>query len=529
MPKLNVSRWDREHKKHIDEYLAEIDELYQASTAEMVRLGMSYSYDPSKGKTFAYSSNKSRNEQADKALREMHDKLVSLVQAGIATEWAFANEKNDSWVKSLFSDPKRGYMLHNLEALEAFRNRKAYGHTLSQRVWNYTEQFEESVEMALSVGISEGRSAAQISRDVRSYLNEPDKLFRRVRDQFGNIVLSKNAQSYHPGQGVYRSSYQNAMRMARTEINGAYRQADYERWQQLDFVVGIDIKTSKTHAAWLAKFWYPRFKKGRAPLEICDAMEGRYPKDFKFIGWHPNCKCFAVPVIANEGTGKDWWEEPGNEVKDVPPKFKEWLEQNADRIEKANNRGTLPYWIAENKKYIDISASALNSAEKAKIIATARKSFNAYGPDWKKAYFDERSGGYYVVHKNHKLQTKGGGGDAELDVSMMLAKYNGKQVELVDEQPRFSGDKRHDLRFDGQTWDVKAINNANVETIRKYIKNARKADCAIFYWDKESAKLEELRAAVDKEVARLSKLERIDEMPDIFYMKNGLLRLIWKK
>lgn len=189
----------------------------------------------------------------------------------------------------------------------------------------------------------------------------------------------------------------------------------------------------------------------------------------------------------------------------------------------------MPYWIAENKKYIDISASALNSAEKAKIIAAARKSFDAYGSDWEKAYFDERSGGYYVIHKNHKLQTKGGGGDAELDVSMMLAKYNGKQVELVDEQPRFSGDKRPDLRFDGQTWDVKAINNANVETIRKYIKNARKADCAIFYWDKESAKLEELRAAVDKEVARLSKLERIDEMPDIFYMKNGLLRLIWKK
>lgn len=160
-------------------------------------------------------------------------------------------------------------------------------------------------------------------------------------------------------------------------------------------------------------------------------MEGRYPKDFKFIGWHPNCK--------------------------------------------------------------------------------------------------ERSGGYYVVHKNHKLQTKGGGGDAELDVSMMLAKYNGKQVELVDEQPRFSGDKIPDLRFDGQTWDVKAINNANVETIRKYIKNARKADCAIFYWDKESAKLEDLHSAVNKEMSRLSKENRVNEIPDIYYMQNGLLRLLWKK
>lgn len=186
----------------------------------------------------------------------------------------------------------------------------------------------------------------------------------------------------------------------------------------------------------------------------------------------------------------------------------------------------MPYWIAENKKYTDISASALNSAEKAKIIAAARKSFNAYGPDWKKSYFDERSGGYYVVHRLHQFSRTGGGGAAELAVGEMLAKYNGKQVEFL---PESGGNNRADFQFDGMKWDVKLINTANTETIRKYIKNARKADCAIFYWDKESAKLEELRAAVDKEVARLSKLERIDEMPDVFYMKNGLLRLIWKK
>ena len=70
------------------------------------------------------------------------------------------------------------------------------------------------------------------------------------------------AQAYHPGQGVYRSSYQNAMRMARTEINSAYREADSIRWQQLDFIVGYEVKTSKSHVQWLAKFWYPRFKKG---------------------------------------------------------------------------------------------------------------------------------------------------------------------------------------------------------------------------------------------------------------------------
>ena len=140
--------------------------------------------------------------------------------------------------------------------------------------------------------------------------------------------------------------------MARTEINSAYMEADYIRWQQLDFIVGYEVKTSKTHAKWLAKFWYPRFKKGRAPLEICDAMEGKYPKDFKFIGWHPNCRCYAVPILANEGTGADWWENPQNEVKELPKGLQKWVEDNKDRITAAAKKGTLPYWISENKKYV---------------------------------------------------------------------------------------------------------------------------------------------------------------------------------
>ena len=142
--------------------------------------------------------------------------------------------------------------------------------------------------------------------------------------------------------------------MTRTVINTAYRESDYIRWQQFDFVVGIDIKTSKSHATWLAKYWYPRFKKGRAPLEICDRMEGRYPKTFKFIGWHPNCRCYAVPILANEGTNKDWWEKPENEVKDMPSGYNDWLNENEDRILDAAKRGKLPYWIKENKKYVNI-------------------------------------------------------------------------------------------------------------------------------------------------------------------------------
>lgn len=102
------------------------------------------------------------------------------------------------------------------------------------------------------------------------------KLFRRVRDEHGELQLSKRAAVFHPGRGVYRSSYKNARRLAATETNIAYMTADYERWQQLDFVVGIEIKLSNNHTL-----------NGVPFTDICDDLKGRYPKDFKFTGWHP--------------------------------------------------------------------------------------------------------------------------------------------------------------------------------------------------------------------------------------------------
>lgn len=370
MPKLSVEKWEAEHRKHVKEYINEIDALYQQATNELVSLGMTYAYDPTSGRIFTFSSEKLRGKAATEVTAMFSRRLRSIIFSGITTEWAFANEKTDSWVKKLFSEPKEGYMLHNIEAMEAYQRRRIYGHTLTDRVWDYSKQHQEQIELALSVGLTEGRSATAISRDVRHLLKDPDKLFRRVQDQFGNLQLSRAAQAYHPGQGVYRSSYQNAIRLARTEINGAYREADHTRWNQLDFIVGVEVKTSKSHKAWLDKDWVPRFKKNTIiPEEICDTMAGRYPKDFKFIGWHPNCRCYAVPILSNEGVeGADWWENPQNEVTTTPKKYKNWIADNKDRIENAQKHGKLPYFLSENRRYLNIRPER-TEAQKQAIIS----------------------------------------------------------------------------------------------------------------------------------------------------------------
>ena len=145
------------------------------------------------------------------------------------------------------------------------------GLNLSKRVWNLTDQFKIELEDSLDLAIGEGTPANRLATQIKQYLNEPDRFYRRFRVKIGEDEngdpkyglkwkrrvfdkendcykwIDENPKKYKSGQGVYRSSYRNAQRLARTETNIAYREADYERWQQLDFVVGVEIKLSINH------------------------------------------------------------------------------------------------------------------------------------------------------------------------------------------------------------------------------------------------------------------------------------------
>jgi len=79
--------------------------------------------------------------------------------------------------------------LCHASSLKAFLARKTQGLGLSDRVWRYTEAFKNEIELGLDLGIRSGKSAAAMTRDLRQYLQHPDKLFRRVRDEHGLLKL----------------------------------------------------------------------------------------------------------------------------------------------------------------------------------------------------------------------------------------------------------------------------------------------------------------------------------------------------
>ena len=143
----------------------------------------------------------------------------------------------------------------------------------------------------------------------------------------------------------------------------AYRTADHERWQQLDFVIGYEIRLSGNH-----------------PCEdVCDRLAGVYPKSFKFTGWHPFCRCTAIPKLADKEEfiarqraklkGEEVPADYGNEIAEMPESFDEWVEENKERIENAK---TEPYFIRDNPTAIEIATQKNVEAEFVRLTLRER-------------------------------------------------------------------------------------------------------------------------------------------------------------
>ena len=350
MPKtFTIGTYDKKHKENLAKRARKVQQLYDAAIKRIAQAAAPSLFDADPKKEFHFEDFPALKKEMEALMQDLGSSLQANIEDGDQESWTLSNTKNDAMVDSIIGKkhlPKKvvqAWKHPHLEALNAFIERKEAGMNLSRRVWNLTQQFKSEMELALELGMGEGKSAAALSRDIRKYLVEPNKLFRRVRDKSGALRLSKAAAAYHPGQGVYRSSYKNALRMTATENNIAYRTADHNRWQALPFVIGIEIHISNNH-----------------PTEdICDLFDGkRFPKDFKFTGWHPWCRCYAVSVLASQeemdayttaimnGEDVSHWKFTG-QVEKMPKEFNKWMKDNKARIENATS---MPYFIKDNFK-----------------------------------------------------------------------------------------------------------------------------------------------------------------------------------
>lgn len=289
------------------------------------------------GKNNVWLRNQGIENAVDRELLNLESMLYANISAFQKDGWERAERKNDDFISqfikgiAISSATKDGMFTHNLSAFEALKNDiDSNGLKLSDRVWNITQQTKSQLEFYLDSGVVSGRNSNGISSDIRQILHNPQKRFRRIRNEKGELVLSQPMKDYHPGQGVYRSAYKNALRTSATTTNTAYRSADYERWSKQDFILGIEIQRSANN---------------RGPCKICDAMVGKYPKTFKFTGFHPFCICFATPITMEPENFADFLLNdtvPKEQViTDIPQGAKDFVNENKDGLQSA-------FWYKDN-------------------------------------------------------------------------------------------------------------------------------------------------------------------------------------
>ena len=351
-PKIpNQKKKYQELNSRLNRYVALVEQIYDTLNLEAAKAVLRTDYSADSDKPFKWSDYPQTRKQIADIQMQFVDDIHSVIYRGTSEEWKNSNEVQDLIADKVLQaydaivDKKKYTVLYqtNSDALKAFQSRKDKGFNISDKLWNQSTIYKEELEAAISCAIQKGTSAITLSKQISKYLLDFPSLKKDYKEKYGSAKHLLDCE--------YRS-----IRLAASEINMAYRTAENERWKQMDFVVGYEIKLSSSH--------HHRMPHG----DICDMLAGRYPKDFVWTGWHPNDLCYKIPILKTE---EEFWEWDGlsdvstesiNEVKDIPDEFKKWVLDNQQKIEKARERNTLPYFLRGNKSIVQ-NINTENSAK----------------------------------------------------------------------------------------------------------------------------------------------------------------------
>lgn len=343
MAKPNIPNQKKKYSElnqRLARYIVLVRSVYETLNLEAAKLVESLGIDGTA--PFRFSDYPETKRKVDEIRNQFVNDIRSIIYRGTSDEWENSNEVQDLLANAVLKsydaviDKEKYKVLYqvNSDALQAFRMRKDKGLDISGKLWKQSAVYMEELETAISCAIEKGFSAVTLSKRISRYLQNFSQLQKDYRNRFGTASRVSDCE--------YRS-----IRLAVSEINMAYRTAENERWKQMDFVVGYEIKLSGNHTL-----------NGKPFTDICDRLAGKYPKDFVWTGWHPLCRCYKIPILMTE---EEFWEWDGrseatcysvNRIEDVPASFSKWIEDNRERIELSNVSGTLPYFLRDNQRYM---------------------------------------------------------------------------------------------------------------------------------------------------------------------------------
>ena len=283
MAKPNIPNQKKKYQElnsRLNRYVALVEQIYDTLNLEAAKIALNTEYDADSGTVFKFSDYPQTKKSIADIQAQFVDDIRSVIYRGTSDEWKNSNEVQDLMADKVLKaytatiDKEKYKVLYqtNSDALKAFQNRRDRGFDVSAKLWQQSTVYKEELEAAISCAIQKGTSAVALSKQISKHLLDFPSLQKDYKEKYGSAEHLKDCE--------YRS-----IRLARSEINMAYRTAENERWKQMDFVVGYEIKRS-----------------GREfPCTVCESLAGKYPKDFTWVGWHPNCYSDDSEVLTNRG------------------------------------------------------------------------------------------------------------------------------------------------------------------------------------------------------------------------------------
>lgn len=339
------------HKRRLKKYTSAvnivIDELSRSLCAKV-----DYNGDiADKDAVLKYVSQLIKGNKKDFA-RDYVSALNRTIKIASSMEWDISESNVDDLVNAITENktiepPKwiANSLKHNEDARDAFLLRRDANGNVVSKLQKQTEHYSTLIGESIASAIMKGTSAVSLASQVQKYLNDVDTLRGDYKEYVGDDGKAINVKY-------------TAMRLARTEINTAYKLAEQERYQNLDFVVGYEVHRSGD----LDEQIYGDSSR-KHECDLCESLKGKYPKDFVFTNWHANCLCYITPIL---NTSDEFWSWNGrgvppksvNEVTEPPQGFKDYVANMENSIQPKST----PYFIKDNIAYVASLATDENKS-----------------------------------------------------------------------------------------------------------------------------------------------------------------------
>jgi len=152
----------------------------------------------------------------------------------------------------------------------------ATGQPLSRLIWDVRQSHLSKMRTTVANGIAQGRSAISVAKDIEKF----------TRAGLAAQAKTIGRTSITPsGPGIYASSYKNALRVARTEMNSAYVSAQLEYVKQKGYQVQWHINPEA--------------------CPLCEPRDGKiYDPEDADIPLHPNCVTEDTLILTLKGSIK---------------------------------------------------------------------------------------------------------------------------------------------------------------------------------------------------------------------------------